>query len=98
MKLKTETNPYGAGRGKSQKRLSLERANLILLIQTRSVKQISILFNISIHMVNIELTRQLQEKKIGFTVLEPEEEVDISEGSWMKSPERKALIEYRLNK
>ena len=85
----------GSGRKKSEKRLVLEKANLIMLLNDKSIKDIAEMFDTSTSIVSKCLQNQLNEKKIGFTVLEPKEEIDISIGAWLNSPERKALRKFK---
>lgn len=78
------------------KRMLLQRANLKLMMETNSLRQIAEHFGVSITTVSSYLTEQMKKREIGFSVTEPKE-IDISAGAWMNSPERKAYQQIKIH-
>ena len=85
MKITSE----GSGRIKTEKRLKLEKANLIELMCNCTLLEIADIFGVSKHMVQVVLTEQLSKKNIG--IKEPTEipdnEDEIGVGAWQELKE-----------
>ena len=82
-------------RAKTDKRKELERADLVKLLATCTLKEIAELYSTSIYMIHYVLKEQIKKKNTGFTVVEPTEVVDLSEGAWMSSKERVSYQQYK---
>jgi len=78
MKITSE----GSGRIKTEKRLKIEKANLIELMCNCTLLEIADIFGVSIYMVQVALSEQLSKKKIGIKEPDniPEEEIGV--GAW----------------
>jgi len=79
----------GSGRFKTQRRLELEKANLLELMCNCTLLEIADIFGVSKHMVQVVLSEQLSKKKIG--IKDPEDitenEDDIGVGAWQELKE-----------
>jgi len=98
--MKQINNPDGAT--KSKQRTSLEKANLVSLMQNFTLQGIASMYKTSVQTVHVVLTNQLLERSIGTEPIDNEFSENIyykSQGAWMNSNERKALDNYKqLNK
>lgn len=80
---------------KTDKRLAIEKADLISLLKDNSLDEIALMFNCSVYMVHQEMNRRFEKLKIGFKK-EPIINEDFKAiDSWMLSKERKSLDEYK---
>ena len=71
----------GSGRKKTSLRLSLDRANLIMLLENNSIKDIANMFDSSLSMVYTTLTEQFKKREIGNDKIPPYK-IDKSIGVW----------------
>jgi hypothetical protein len=76
------------GTFRTETRLALDKADLINLMTFNTLSDVADMYNCSIYMVQVALTNQLSKREIGFKADEPSK-VDLSEGAWMGSDERK---------
>jgi len=74
----------GSGRFKTEKRLKLEKANLIELMCNCTLLEIADIFGVSKHMVQVVLSEQLSKKNIG--IKEPDNimEEEVGLGAWQE--------------
>ena len=89
MKLKQVNNPLGAV--KSPQRTSLEKANLIGLMENFTLDAIATMYKTSVQTVHTVLTNQLIERSIGCEPIDNEFSENIyykSIGAWTNSKER----------
>lgn len=77
---------------KTDKRISLEKIDLISFVEKNTLKDIAKKFNSSVSMIHTVLDEKFKSKKYGFKIDE-NEEIDAPEGAWMNSCERKSLAE-----
>lgn len=82
-------------RAKTDKRKELERADLVKLLATCTLKEIAELYSTSIYMIQYVLTEQIKKKNTGFTAVEPTHDIDKSNGAWLNSKERIAYQQYK---
>jgi len=79
----------GSGRFKTQRRIELEKANLLELMCNCTLLEIADIFKVSKHMVQVVLSEQLSKKNIG--IKEPTEipdnEDEIGVGAWKELKE-----------
>lgn len=83
---------------KSSGRTSLEKANLIGLMENFTINAIAEMYNTSATTVHGVLTNQLLERSIGSDPIYNEFSENIyykSQGAWMNSSERQSLINYK---
>jgi len=86
------------GNVKSNQRTSLEKANLVGLMENFTLSAIADMYNTSTTTVHSVLTNQLIERSIGTEPIDNEFSENIyykSQGAWMQSNERQSLINYK---
>ena len=93
-------------RQKSQKRAALEHVDLIIELQSRSLRQIAAKFNTTTCIIQTVLTQQLQ-FKINNRQVEEIKKAQLTDedfllqskgiGEWMLSAERGAIKDYKRN-
>lgn len=86
------------GAEKSHQRTSLEKANLVGLMQNFTLGGVAKMYKTSVTTVHQVLTNQLLERSIGTEPIDNEFKENTyykSKGAWMNSKERQSLLNYK---